>query len=88
MEAFENNPDDFDLVIADVTMPQLDGMKLTAKIKALRNIPVILYTGFSDHGVQQRATEAKVDRLLSKPLLPDELVAEVEESYILLVVGI
>ncbi len=84
LEAFENNPDDFDLVIADVTMPQLDGMKLTAKIKALRNIPVILYTGFSDHGVQQRATEAKVDRLLSKPLLPDELVAEVRRILYLI----
>lgn len=87
IDAFESNPENFDLVIADITMPQLDGMKLTSRIKAKRNIPVILYTGFSDHNVQQRAAEAKVDKLLSKPLLPDELVNEVQKMLYLINFG-
>ncbi|GAB1367207.1 hypothetical protein MASR1M36_20780 [Candidatus Cloacimonadaceae bacterium] len=79
LEAFADHPDTIDLVIADITMPNLDGIQLASKIRKIRNVPVILYTGFCDSQIQARAEDIVVDKLLNKPLLPDELVSEVKE---------
>jgi len=79
LEAFAVHPESIDLVIADITMPNLDGIQLASRIRMIRNVPVILYTGFCDAQIQARADDIEVDKLLNKPLLPDELVAEVKE---------
>lgn len=48
LELFKSNPSAFDLVISDVTMPQMTGDELTKKLIAIRpDIPVILCTGYS-----------------------------------------
>lgn len=79
LERFSANPDGFDLVIADITMPNLDGIQLAGKMRAIKAIPIILYTGFCDKQIQVRAEDVNVNKLLNKPLLPDELVYEVKE---------
>ncbi|MDD4310508.1 MAG: response regulator, partial [Candidatus Cloacimonetes bacterium] len=79
LEAYAANPESFDLIIADITMPGLDGIQLAEKINAIHQIPIILYTGFCDKHIQTRVAGVKVDKLLNKPLLPDELVDEVKE---------
>lgn len=79
LEAFAARPESIDLVISDITMPNLDGIQLASRIQAIRKVPVILYTGFCDSQIQARAADIEVDKLLNKPLLPDELVAEVKE---------
>ena len=79
LEAFAARPESIDLVISDITMPNLDGTQLASRIQAIREVPVILYTGFCDSQIQARAADIEVDKLLNKPLLPDELVAEVKE---------
>jgi len=49
LEAYKNNPENFDLVITDMTMPEMSGIELTRKLLTLRpNLPVILCTGFSE----------------------------------------
>lgn len=78
--AFEDDPDFFDLVIADITMPHMDGIKLASSIKAHRDIPIILYTGFCDHSIQQRADAAGIKYVLNKPILPNELSKVVREA--------
>ena len=46
LERFRSKPDAFDIVLTDMTMPNLDGAKLAKKLKEIRpNIPVILCTG-------------------------------------------
>jgi PAS domain S-box-containing protein len=80
---FSAKPDYFDLIISDITMPNLDGIQLAAQIKAIRDIPIILYTGFCDKQIQVRAEDVNVNKLLNKPLLPDELVEEVKEMLYL-----
>jgi CheY-like chemotaxis protein len=46
---FRQNPDDFDLVITDMTMPAMTGDVLAAKIISIRpDIPVIVCTGYSE----------------------------------------
>ncbi len=45
---FQSRPADFDLVITDMTMPQMTGVGLSEKVKAIRpDIPVIICTGHS-----------------------------------------
>lgn len=78
-EAFLANPAAFDLVIADITMPGLDGIQLASQMRGVKNIPIILYTGFCDKHIQHRAEDVHVNKLLNKPLLPDELIADVKE---------
>ena len=49
LEIFKNNPDDFDLVISDITMPNMTGEDFAKKILSIKpGIPVILCTGYSD----------------------------------------
>lgn len=78
LASFTADPLAYDLIIADITMPHLDGIRLAEKINSIRKVPTILYTGFCDRQIQARADEIKVDRLLNKPLLPDDLVREVK----------
>ncbi|HNQ43178.1 MAG TPA: response regulator, partial [Candidatus Cloacimonadota bacterium] len=79
LQDFCAQPDEFDLVIADITMPGLDGIELAIRIKAIRNLPIILYTGFLDHGIQSRTEQAGIKHVLNKPILPNELLNHVKE---------
>ncbi len=68
-KVFENDPDKFDLIITDMTMPKMTGIDLTRKVKALRpDMPVILCTGYSDLIDEQRAIEAGIEKYIMKPL--------------------
>jgi PAS domain S-box-containing protein len=66
---FESDPQGFDLMITDMTMPKMTGFELTRKVKALRpDMPVILCTGYSDLIDEQRALEAGIAKYIMKPL--------------------
>ncbi|NLD39591.1 MAG: response regulator [Desulfatiglans sp.] len=68
-KVFENDPNRFDLIITDMTMPKMTGFDLTRRVKALRaDIPVILCTGYSDLIDEQRAAEAGIAKYIMKPL--------------------
>ncbi|MFP4573632.1 MAG: response regulator [Desulfobacterales bacterium] len=55
LEAFRANPDKFDIVITDMTMPDMTGDRLALKIKEIRSdMPVILCTGFSEKINEQK----------------------------------
>lgn len=83
LQAFSEHPDDFELIIADITMPGLDGIELATKIKAIRTVPIILYTGFLDHSIQARTEQAGIKHVLNKPILPAELLNHVKEVLFL-----
>jgi len=76
--AFRARPDKFDLVITDQTMPKMTGLELVREIKRLRpDIPVILYTGFSEEITPDKAAEAGISALLMKPLTASEMAKTV-----------
>jgi len=73
-KAFKNNPDNFDLVITDMTMPKMTGAELAQNILALRNdIPVILCTGYSETIVEAKAIEMGIKQYIQKPVDNNEL---------------
>ena len=73
----EHHPD---VVLLDVTMPQLDGLQVCRRLKsdpATRFTPVVLVTGLSDLQDRIKGIEAGADEFLSKPVHPLELRARV-----------
>ena len=57
LRMFRASPEDFDLVLTDLDMPQMNGLELTGKLKQSRpDIPVVLYTGFSAKSERSRST--------------------------------
>ena len=80
LELFTSNPQAFDLVITDQTMPELTGADLARRIKALRKeIPVILMTGFSETMDGEKARRMGIRRLLMKPVVKNELAEAIRE---------
>lgn len=67
--AFQNQPDDFDLVIADQTMPGMSGFDMARMMLQIRHdIPIILCTGYSALVDEQKAKSQGIREFALKPL--------------------
>ena len=68
LDHFKKEPDRFDLVITDMTMPNMTGDELAGELIAIRpDIPVILCTGFSRKVGEEEIRELGIKALLMKP---------------------
>jgi len=66
---FSLNPDHFDLVITDMTMPQMTGVKLSEKLMDIRkDIPIIVCTGHSTLVDEEKAKELGLAAYVMKPI--------------------
>lgn len=75
---FRQNPDGFDCLITDMTMPEMTGVELVREIFAIRpNFPVILCTGFSETMNEERAKELGVRDFIMKPMLVSQVALSV-----------
>ncbi len=71
---FEADPTLFDLVISDMTMPQMSGIKLSEKIKEIQNdIPIIICTGHSSLIDEERAKDIGISAFAMKPITMSEI---------------
>ena len=69
LDVFHAAPQSFDLVITDYTMPTMTGEVLAHELRRIRpDIPIILYTGFSDTMVAERARALGIDAFVLKPV--------------------
>ena len=76
-EHFQSNSEDFELVIADIRMPSMNGYELIRKIKAERpTIKTILISAFEINKVEfsKILPTVKIDRFITKPISPKQLV--------------
>lgn len=74
LEVFSSNPTGFDLVITDLTMPDMTGTTLAKELLRMRpDVPVILCTGFSDQVNEEMLESMGINGLLIKPLTIHEL---------------
>jgi CheY-like chemotaxis protein len=68
LKLFLSDPQAFDLVITDMTMPDLTGKELARKLMAVRtDIPIILCTGFSELINEKQAREFGIKGYILKP---------------------
>src|SRR5215203_5614416 len=67
-----------DLVVLDVTMPELDGWKILERIRDLSDVPVLMLTAHATELDTVRGLRAGADDYLAKPFGRQELLARVE----------
>ena len=75
----------FDLVLMDINMPDMDGYTLTAKIKAIQKyskIPIVAVTANVMRGDREKSLEAGCDGYIQKPIDIDTLAQQVERFII------
>ena len=72
----------YDLVLMDCQMPEMDGFEATQKIRAReshgRRIPIVALTANAMDSDRQRCLDAGMDDFLTKPISPEALRASVE----------
>ncbi len=79
-KGFTNNPDGFDLVLVDQVMPEMAGMRLAEKMLAVRrDLPVILFTGYSETVSREKAYAAGIRGFLMKPIMRKQLAETVRQ---------
>lgn len=68
------------LILLDIMMPELDGMKTLLKIRQTKNIPIILISAKSEDTDKIFGLTAGADDYITKPFNPSELVARVKSQ--------
>ena len=72
-----------DVILMDASMPVLDGWQATRELKAhpdTKNIPVLALTAHAFDDARQQARAVGCDGFVTKPCLPDDLVAKVRAT--------
>ena len=69
LRAFQENPEKYELVMTDLTMPGMDGIAFAREVRdEISTLPVILLTGYGDPSIHQLATSVGVCVILRKPV--------------------
>ncbi|MBC8462651.1 MAG: PAS domain S-box protein [Deltaproteobacteria bacterium] len=80
LELFRAQPNKFDLVITDMTMPNMTGEKLAKELMKIRpNIPIILCTGFSEQITEKESKEIGIREFAMKPLVMRDLAKSIRK---------
>ena len=75
LDLFRRQPQAFQLVLLDLTMPFMDGEETFHRLREIRaDIPVVLCTGFIQRDRLDRLMKDGIAGFLRKPLAPDEIV--------------
>jgi len=80
LELFHAKLEKFDLVITDMTMPNMTGDELARELIRIRpEIPIILCTGYSARINQQQALAMGIRAFVSKPIIKRQIAASIRE---------
>ena len=78
--AFRSNPEGFDLVITDMTMPRMTGDEMALEMMKVRpDIPVILCTGHSEKITEEEVLALGIRGFLLKPIQRRNLAEKIRE---------
>ena len=74
LNTFQNQPNDFDLVITDQTMPGMTGQDLARRMLQIRpNLPIILCTGYSSLISEEKIKSLGIKGFAMKPLAKKDI---------------
>ena len=74
LDLFIDSPDDFDLVVTVMAMPNMNGSDLAKKLLDIRpDVPIILCSGFSENMNEEKAKSIGLKSFLMKPVTVEEL---------------
>lgn len=68
---------DFDIIVMDVMMPEMDGFKASKEIKKIKDIPILMLSARGEEYDKLFGFEVGVDDYVVKPFSPKELMARV-----------
>jgi signal transduction histidine kinase/ActR/RegA family two-component response regulator len=81
LETFARQPDQFDLVITDMTMPNMTGDQVARSIWDIRpGVPVILCTGYNEMMSEDKALAMGICKFILKPIEKDELALAIRSA--------
>jgi PAS domain S-box-containing protein len=80
LEVFKGDPDGFDLIITDYTMPEMTGTDLAKAVMNIRDdIPVILNTGFSEQINEEKAKALGIRAFVMKPIVMKDMAETIRQ---------
>jgi PAS domain S-box-containing protein len=81
LERFRREPQSFDLVITDLTMPKLKGTEMAEAMLGIKpELPVILCTGYGDQITSEQIARIGIRELLLKPILRESLAVTIRQA--------
>jgi len=80
LDRLHAEPDAFDVILTDQTMPEMTGVQLAAEAKKINpHIPIILYTGYNETVTEETAANFGITKFLLKPINRQELAQAVRD---------
>jgi CheY-like chemotaxis protein len=80
LDLFRLQPNRFDLVITDMTLPMMSGDRLSCEMMGIRpDVPIILCTGHSERIDEERAQELGIQAFIMKPFSRRAIVKTIQE---------
>lgn len=80
LESFQSRPNDFDLIITDMTMPKMTGEIFAKQVLKIRpGMPIILCTGFSELISGEKAKAFGIKEFIMKPIIKRDLAKVVRK---------
>jgi PAS domain S-box-containing protein len=81
LELFRANPDRFDVVVTDQTMPGMTGAELASELLEIRpELPIVLMTGYSEAITADSARRMGIRGFLRKPIVTRELAVTLRQA--------
>ena len=80
LSSFKAQPEKYDLIITDQTMPHMTGLNLAKGIMSIRpNIPIILCTGYSELVSEEKVNSFGIKAYLMKPIVKSEFAKTIRD---------
>lgn len=80
LRVFSAQPNNFDLILTDKTMPNMDGFELSQKILAIRpDIPIVMCTGLTEAMDDKKAKAIGIRKYMMKPFTREEVAKVVRQ---------
>jgi two-component system, OmpR family, response regulator len=80
-EALDKHPNEYDLIILDIMMPNINGLEACQRIRQTSNIPIIMLTAVSEETDRIVGLECGADDYMAKPFSPRELLARIKAIF-------